>query len=97
MNIIKNITKKEKCFCCDSVESKPVQLVDVLLDIENEIYKNNKDNPQKRADEKIDVLYRILTGVLMGQDISKVILKMASFTCKSEYIIEEENDTTKQN
>lgn len=97
MNIIKNITKKEKCFCCTSVESKPVRLVDVLVDIQREIQKNNQNNPQKCAGEKIEVLYNILEGILLGDDISKVILDIASFKCRSEYIIEEENDTTKQN
>lgn len=97
MNIIKNIVKKQQCNCCTSVESKSVQLVNVLSDIENEINRDNRDNPQKRDEKKIDVLYRILTGVLMGEDISKVILHIASYTCRSEYIIEEENDTTKQN
>lgn len=97
MNITKNITKKEQCFCCTSVESKKVRLVDVLYDIQSSIHHDHRDNPQKCADVKIEMLYRIIEGLASGEDLPKIIMEIASFMCKSEYITEEENDTTKQN
>ena len=97
MNIIKNIVKKEKCLCCQSVEPKKVTLVHVLYDIQAEINHDHRNNPQKCTDVKIEMLYRIIEGLADGEDLPKIIMEIASFMCKSEYIIEEENDTTKQN
>lgn len=97
MSIIKNIVRKEKCLCCQSIESKKVTLGHVLYDIQAEINHDYRDNPQKCTDVKIEMLYRIIEGLARGESLDKIIMEIASFMCKSEYIIEEENDTTKQN